>query len=60
MKKNNLLVAGKDCEGCEYYIYGNDKKVYCKMKNKDKGFMYGQYITCEKISESNNKRKKKK
>ena len=35
MKKNGLIVAGKDCEGCECYTFGDDKRVYCHKKDNE-------------------------
>ena len=59
MKGNNLIIAGKDCENCKNYTYGEDKRVYCKLK-ENKSFFYGQYIVCEPFSEIKNKKRKNK
>ena len=54
---NNLIIAGKDCEHCPNYTYGDDKRVYCKLK-ENRSFFYGQYMFCEDYKESKPKRRR--
>lgn len=47
MRGTDFIVAGKDCEGCEHYIFDSDKCIRCDLKDQNKKFIYGQYIVCE-------------
>lgn len=45
MAKDNMILAGTDCQDCRYFKDNNNNKITCSARNKQ--YYYGQYIHCD-------------
>ena len=47
MAKDEMIIAGADCEGCIYLVdtAETNHKIICRAK--DKQYYYGSYIPCD-------------